>query len=214
MRRIIKIVGLRWLILFQGELETILHDTDPAWINRRKFNEFGWLRNQQSLYYVSEASGYAQIYLSDRTQTRQLTTGNGEHFDVRLGPKDRYLYYRSNADHPGVYEVYRYDLQTEKIERLTDLRGMNDYSVSPDGRNLLVIHSETTAPPELFVQHAKSDAAARQLTDTLSDAFKKISWVEPIVVAVPSSHHARPIYSRVYLPDVASPHPSPIRFVE
>ena len=35
--------------------------TDPAWINWN-FNEFGWLNDNRTLWYVSEETGYAHLY--------------------------------------------------------------------------------------------------------------------------------------------------------
>jgi hypothetical protein len=35
--------------------------TDPAWINW-SFNEFGWEKDDRTLWYVSEETGYAQLY--------------------------------------------------------------------------------------------------------------------------------------------------------
>src|SRR5262249_12835007 len=50
--------------------------------------------------------------------------------------------------------------------------------------------------------------AARELTDTRTAEYKAIRCPEPRIVAVPSSHGAAPIWSRLYLPaDTTGLHP-------
>ena len=89
-------------------------------------------------------------------------------------------------------------------QQITDLGGMNDFVLSPDGEGLLLTHSTTTMPPELYIQVARPDAPARRVTGTVSEAFLAVPWVGPEIVAILSTHHDRPIYSRVYAPGAPS----------
>ncbi|MCP5110147.1 MAG: S9 family peptidase, partial [bacterium] len=109
-------------------------------------------------------------------------------------------YYTANPDHPGIYNTYRVEITSGEIERLTDLGGHTSSLPSPDGRSLLITHSSTTRPPELYLQQARPGATARQLTHSATERFRALPWVEPEIVAVPSAHHSRPIYSRFYPP--------------
>ena len=43
-------------------------------------------------------------------------------------------------------------------------------------------------------------SSAARVTETVSSLFASFPWVEPEVVPIPSTHHDRPIYSRVYTP--------------
>ena len=87
------------------------------------------------------------------------------------------------------------------MEQLTELGGINTFVLSPDESKILVSNSLATRPTELFVQENAVGAEARQITQTVSDAFKQIAWQAPEIVAVPSSHDAHPIYNRVYVPE-------------
>jgi dipeptidyl aminopeptidase/acylaminoacyl peptidase len=82
---------------------------------------------------------------------------------------------------------------------------MSSFRLSPEGRHLLLTHSTTQQPPELYLQEARPDATARQITATTSQAFKSRQWTRPEIVEVRSSHQPRPIYSRLYQPDSQAP---------
>jgi len=173
---------------------------DDAWINWN-FNEFGWLNNSNSLYFLSEQSGYSQLYTKALNgKVTQRTFGKFEISDVTLGNKEQKLFFKANKKHPGIYEIYQFDLNANKITALTDLGGMNDYALSPDNSKLLIQHSTVTMPPELYVQDASEKAKATQLTHTVSKKFLSMPWVAPSVVAIPSSYQDKPVYSKVYLP--------------
>ncbi len=195
----------RWTALVErpeegGEprLESIHRLSDEAWINW-SFNEFGWLDDSR-LWLLSEESGWSQLYLYslDDGETRRLTDGDYL-VDAPTPSRDRrYIYYAANPDHPGIYEIYRVELASGAIEQLTRLGGRNQATLSPDGTRLLVTHSATAEPPELYLQEARPGAEARRLTHTVSEAFSALPWAAPEIVEVPSSHQERPIYSRFY----------------
>lgn len=177
---------------------------DDAWINWN-FNEFGWLNKSNSLYFLSEQSGYSQLYTKAiNGKVKQRTFGHFEISDVTLGNKEKKLFFKANKKHPGIYEIYQFDLNMDKMTALTDLGGMNDYALSPDNSKLLIQHSTVTMPPELYVQNVEEKAKAIQLTHTVSKKFLSMPWVAPTVVAIPSTHKQahqnQPIYSKIYLP--------------
>ena len=194
----------RWIAevtLDTAELRPITRVSDEAWINWR-LNEIGFLSSSTTFYYTSEESGYSQLYLhalDTGTRTR-VTHGDFVVSNVVESPDRRYLYYTANAEHPGIYETYRYDLQNTRIEAVTKLGGRNDFQLSPDGARVLLAHSETTMPSELYVQEVSPGSSAARVTETVSSLFASFPWVEPEVVPIPSTHHDRPIYSRVYTP--------------
>lgn len=175
---------------------------DKAWVNY-SFNDFGWLNNSETLYFLSEESGYAHLYtkaLSSKSATK-LTSGTFEVSNPVLTHNDQYIYYTANTAHPGIYNVYRQVLATGKTEQLTNLLGSTEFTLSPDEQKLLLRHSTNLNPPELFVADATPGASVRQLTDTVTAEFRSLPLVAPQVVAVPSSHTSHPVFSKVYLPE-------------
>ncbi|MGQ8363805.1 prolyl oligopeptidase family serine peptidase [Glaciecola sp. 1036] len=177
---------------------------DDAWVNYR-FNEFGWFHNQNTLYWLSETSGYSHLYTKPLNgDVQQLTSGNYIVEDIYLSQDDDFFVYKANKKHPGIYEVYQYDIENQEHNALTDLNGMTEYVISPDESTLVLTHSKITMPPELYLM-SMSTRQVEQVTHTVSDEFLSIDWVQPSIVAIPSEHSEQPIYARVYLPqDVAS----------
>ena len=198
----------RWLAVLDREereapvLHTVERLSDPeGWINW-SFNQYGWLGNTHQLYFLSEATGYSHLYVHDVKdgKTTALTEGRYVVSDPQPSPDLRFIYYAANVEHPGHYNVYRVALANGRSERLSSLGGLTDFLLSPDGERLLLRHSQTLHPPELYVQAAKPGAEATRLTRTTSEAFLAQPWTPPEIVEVPSTHQDRPVYSRLYLP--------------
>lgn len=198
----------RWIAavdLAAGKLVPLERIHDEAWINWA-FRDLGWMRDQRTLWYLSEESGYSHLYLRGtdaKDAKRQVTAGAFEVSDPVLSRDGTAMYVDANREHPGIQEVYRVALggpTVGAIERLTRLEGQTTFVLSPDETRLLLTASFRTRPPELYVQDAQPGAAARQLTDSTTPEFKAIRWQQPEVVAVPSSHTKQPIYARVYTP--------------
>lgn len=173
---------------------------DDAWVNYA-FNDFGWLNNNDSLYYLSEESGYSHLYIKPlKGKAKKLTQGSFEVADPVLTHDDAYIYFQANVKHPGNYEVYRTALETGKTEQLTNLGGSTSFTLSPDESKLLLNFSTNLKPNDLYVADAAVGAEVKPLTDTVSEAFKQLPLVAPQVVAVPSSHGKQPVYAKVYYP--------------
>ncbi|QIB67030.1 S9 family peptidase [Kineobactrum salinum] len=194
----------RWLATLEpgeGRLRPQHRLNDPAWINW-DHNEFGWLPDGRTLWYLSEESGYSHLYSKavDQRRARQLTGGDFVVREPALDPAGEWFYLVANRSHPGNYEVYRVAASGGELEQLTELDGVVGFSLSPAGDQLLLTRSYIDRHEDLYIQAAATDASARQLTDTVSDAFKAVDWVIPEIVEVPSSHVEAPIYSKVYLP--------------
>ena len=193
----------RWIATVDLEKKALVSQHrlhDDAWINYT-FNEMGWLSNSSSLYYLSEESGYAQLYVKPiNGKAKAVTSGSYEVNDLTLSADEKTIYFKANKKHPGIYEIYNVDLASGKVKALTDLGGMNDYALSPDESKLLVQHSKITMPPELYIKELASNSEAIQITHTVSETFMAMPWSAPNVVAIESSHQEQPIYSKVYLP--------------
>ena len=192
----------RWIVGYdtkKDQVKTLHWMSDEAWVNDWTFNEFGWLPDNETLYYVSEEDGYSHLYIkTGKRRARQLTEGKFEVSDLTVTKDGTQIYFKANKKHPGIYEIYRVSTKGGKIEAVTDLGGSNEYGLSHDENQIVIRHSSTTKMPELYIKDVAGDSVATKITDTMSNAFKSVNWQEPAIVEVPSSHIKRSIYSRFY----------------
>ena len=173
---------------------------DDAWINYR-YNDFGWLAQTDTLYFLSEQTGYSHLYVQELGEAPRAMTSGDYVVDSPVVTSDgKYAYFKANKDHPGIYEVYRVNLESGEHLALTDFDAMVDFSLSPDEQSLLLTHSTTVLPPELYIKAVNSEQAPMKLTDTVSDQYLDMAWTAPKIVAIPSTHTDQPIYARLYLP--------------
>jgi len=178
--------------------------SDPAWVNW-SFNEMGWLRDNRTLWYESEQTGYAHLYTKAPDSAAQaLTQGRFEVSDPTLSADGRWFYVLSNAQAPYSYDVYRVPSAGGKFQRVTKLQGLEKFALDESGKRLLVTHSSAYVPAQIAVLKADGSDVARDITDTRSADYKSISWIEPEIVEIPSTHFNGAIYAKVYRGAAAS----------
>ncbi|MFC6840586.1 S9 family peptidase [Xanthomonas theicola] len=178
--------------------------TDAAWIGWN-FNDFGWLADNQTLWLLSEQSGYSHLYTQrGGDKPRQRTSGEWEVSAPVVTADGQGFLFLCNRKWPGDYEVCRLDLRDDSVSELTALDGVEDFALSPDGGQLLVRYSGSYLPPQLAVLPA-AGGAARILTDTRSAAFKARAWIQPQYVQVPSQHGAGVVWGKYYGPQRPEP---------
>ena len=195
----------RWIATVDFEARKAVSQhriSDEAWVNPYHI-EHGWLRDNRTTWFLSEDHGYLGIYTKDigKKKSGALVAGKFVVKNPVLSPAGQYIYYEANVKHPGIYEIYRVNVESGDIEQMTDMGGINSVRISQDESRLLITHSEINRHDELYVMDNQPGATPRQLTDTMSEAFKAIPWMTPDIVAIPSSHSDDPIYSKIYLPE-------------
>ncbi len=199
----------RWLCVVDvesGELTVAEHLRDEAWINWA-FNQFGWMPDNESLWLLSERTGYSHLYLAsaDGESLRALTEGDWEVRDVTRSHDGSRLWISASREHPGRDDLYEIDVASGDMARLSSLVGRNRFEISPDEEHVLVTHSSPLSPPDVYVQPLIPGGRATRLTSTVSEEFLAIEWAEPELVEVASSNSEQPIFARVYTPDEDAP---------
>lgn len=175
-----------------------LHDN--AWINW-SFNDFGWEKDNRTLWYLSEASGWSRLYVKPLTGAAKALTDNSR-FEVsqpQLSPDGKWFYLLANKAAPYSYDVYRVPAGGGELARVTQYEGVDGFTLSPDGSRLAVLHSAPYLLDQLAVQPA-AGGTPRELTDTMKRGFTARPWIQPQFVEVPSSHGAGVVYAKYYGP--------------
>ncbi len=172
--------------------------SDAAWIDR-SFNEFGWLNDNRTLWYESEESGFAHLYTKALNgEPRALTQGRFEVSSPQLSEDGRWFYVLSNEVAPYSYDVYRVPSGGGVLQRLTKLEGIEKAEVDRSGKQLLLTHSTPYMRSQISVARADGSGVPRQLTDTRTAEYKSMSWIQPEIVKVPSTHFGGVIYAKLY----------------
>ncbi len=198
----------RWIATVdtaKGALQSRHRLHDDAWINW-DFNDFGWMPDNRTLWYLSEETGYSQLYALDVAGggARALTSGRWEVSQPQMSADGQGFLFLCNRASPVDYEVCAVDAKGGAVRELTALDGVEGFALSPDGSRLLVRHSSAYLPPQLAVVDV-AGGSARQLTDTRTPAFKAIDWLQPQSVQMPSKHGAGMLWGKYYGP--ATPEP-------
>jgi len=187
----------RWIVRLHAPTQnynTLHRLTDPAWINWN-FNDMGWVGASDNVWYLSEETGYSQLYRSDTDQS--LTTGSFEVSAVQWDPTGRDAYFMSNQAHPTQYDLYRRKGHDGTIERLTHLEGLEGFDIHPLTGDVLLRYSDTYLPMQAAVLRiATGDIIAA--TDTRTADYRVIDWQEPTFVGINSSHIDAPVWSKFY----------------
>lgn len=199
----------RWILSIdpataKAEVVDALHD--PAWIGGPAWNRFGWMKDSRTIWFVSEATGYAHVYVADRSGRfrRQLTHGEWEVEGVRLS-WDRSLFHLiTNERHPGERHLYTMAVTGGERRCLTDgWGGIDDAAFSPDGTKIVVVHSTPVMPAslELLDPRGETDSSrrAKRIFRGATDRYLAGKWIAPRVVHFPDKHGNR-VYARLYTP--------------
>jgi dipeptidyl aminopeptidase/acylaminoacyl peptidase len=193
----------RWLAsidLTAAKLKPLHRLNDKAWINS-SYNEFGWMPDNATLWFLSEETGYAHLNTLDASgKQRALTSGKWEASNVKWNADGSQAFMLCNRRTPGEYEVCSVSAKDATVHEVTQLDGgVEQFALSPDQRKLLVHYSSAYLPAQLATVPTNGGAATK-LTDTRTAEFKAREWIQPQFVAVPSTHGADPVWAKLYRP--------------
>jgi dipeptidyl aminopeptidase/acylaminoacyl peptidase len=212
----------RWIMRFEPEtLKLTLLDRqhDEAWIGgpgigtANSPGNMGFLADNQTLWFQSEADGYSHLYSINVLaggQKKQLTSGKFEVQQVLPSKDKAYFFLQTNEVHPGEQHFYRMAVNGGERVRLTTMTGANEATLSPDETRLAIRYSSSNQPWELFVTEIGLPSAAGKktlassapikLTSSQTEGFKSYPWREATLVTIPASD-GQTIYARLYKPE-------------
>ena len=206
----------RWIMKLDpatGTLTQIDREHNDAWVGGPGQGELGWIDNTH-IYYESEASGYAHIYVADviNGNIKQLTSGKWEVQTLQLSNDKKTFYFTANMEHPGVKQFYRIAVTGGQPVQLTGMKGANEVTLSPDEKWLAIHYSYANKPWELYIQANKPGAKTIQVTNSATPEFNNYPWREPQVITF-KNRDGYDVYARLYLPKNADPAKAAVVFV-
>ncbi|MDX1941971.1 MAG: prolyl oligopeptidase family serine peptidase [Saprospiraceae bacterium] len=199
----------RWIMLLDlptGKLKLLDHQHDDAWIGGPGVgwfggNNLGWLADNKTLYFQSEKTGYSHLYLVDVISGEQKALTNGK-FEIRsadLSHDKQYFYITANAEGPHEQHFYKLSVNGGKLEKITDLVGNNEVTLSPNEQYLAVRYSYSNKPWELYVMENRAGAQMKQITQSTTAEFNKYKWRDPEIVWFKASDGVE-VPARIYRP--------------
>jgi dipeptidyl-peptidase-4 len=151
---------------------TVLQETDPDWINENNYAAPMFVEGGRSFLWLSERDGFMHLYLcsTDGNDTRQLTKGDwlidttpygiltpGR--PVHVDPSGTWAYFCCTKDGPLERQLYRVNIKTGELFRLSRRPGFNALALSGDGRYLAQQCSSVKVPPVTVISNADGTAA-------------------------------------------------------
>jgi dipeptidyl aminopeptidase/acylaminoacyl peptidase len=178
----------RWVMALDpatGKTRPLMHLHDDAWVDGPCSRTLGWLKDNQTVYYVSEASGWAHLYTVpfDGGEPKQLTSGQWEVKAVTLSEDGKSFYLETSEENPGEWQVYRMSVEGGPRTRVTEGSGKFEATVSPDQSMLALVHSTSNRPPELYLMQNRPGARMVKVTTSPAPEFFTYPWIDPPVVA-------------------------------
>ena len=216
----------RWIMLLDTEKPTTLklldRQRDEAWVGGPGIGggggvgTLGWL-DAQTIYFQSEADGYAHLYTLNvlTGERKQLTSGKFEVQQVVLSADKKTFYLTTNEAHPGEQHLYRMAVTGMERTKITTMTGANEATLSPDETTMAFRYSASNKPWELYLMEEREKGGRGgkgkkntalvaalgpvQLTTSTTEAFRTYAWREPEVLTIPA-RDGETIYARLYKP--------------
>lgn len=199
----------RWVVkidLQNGKIESLDHQHDEAWIAGPGIggsfggSTLGFI-DENTIYFQSEASGYSHLYRFDLNATVKtaLTSGAFEVQKVALSKDKKVFYISANKEHPGDLQFYHLSINGGEMQKITQMKGANEVTVSPDEKWIAIRYSYSNKPWELYLQENLSGKIPVQITNSATQEFKAYPWLDPMLLSF-KARDGQEIYGRLYKP--------------
>lgn len=201
----------RWIFALDpasGKTRVLFSDHDEAWTNTfgggpggGGAGNMGWMKDDRSIYFLSERSGYSHLYVvsSDGGESIALTSGKWEVASAQLS-EDKSRFFLTTTE-PDLSERHFFVMPASGGERtrITTAPGHHQAFVSPDQKKLAVIYSFTNKPPELYIQDFQTGANPVQVTNSPAPDFAYYSWTDAPIIQIRARDGAL-VPARMYKP--------------
>ena len=152
-----------------GQARTLFTEADVPWVDH--FDQLQFLNGGRDILWMSERSGWSQLYLipRDRGAPRPLTSGDFDVFGVqRVDTIGKWVYYVASPDNPTQRYLYRINYAKRgPAQRLTPQgeTGWHNYAMSPGSRYAVHTYSRFGVPPTIALVSLPDNRTLRTLVD-------------------------------------------------
>ena len=152
-----------------GQARTLFTEADVPWVEH--FDQLQFLNGGKDILWMSERSGWSQLYLIPRDggAPRPLTSGDFDVFGVqRVDTIGKWVYYVASPDNPTQRYLYRINYAKRgPAQRLTPQGepGWHTYAMSPGTRYAVHTYSRFGVPPTISLVSLPDNRTLRTLVD-------------------------------------------------
>lgn len=204
----------RWIALVNFEdatVKTLEHQHDEAWIGGPGIgwysrDEMGWMPDNERIWFKSEKTGYAHLYVMNikKGKKKAVTKGEFEVYNPKISNDKQYWYYSSNETYPGDRQLYRMSIDGGKSEQITNMMGNNDVRISPDEKYIAIRYSYSNKPWEVYLMKnplvSGNEEEAKQITHSTTTDFESYKWRDPHNITFMAEDGAN-VHARLYVPE-------------
>jgi len=194
----------RWIMALDpaaAKTRILFTEHDEAWIGMIGGSTLGWMKDDRSVYFLSERDGYSHLYTVswDGGEPRQLTSGQWEVQRAQLSEDKTRFYLTTNEGSPFEKHLYLMAAEGGPRARITSAAGSHQTVLSPDEKWLADVHSFSNRPPELYIQENRPGAEAAKVTASPAPDFAGYRWIAPPIVEIPARDGVK-VPARLYKP--------------
>lgn len=178
-------LGIQRLNRLQNQLEILISDassgsTRVIYDEKNKYyiditDNLIWLEDEKGFLFTSEKSGYNHIYYFDMNGQiiKQLTDGKFDVMEVKgLDEGSNMLYYTAAESSPMNRDVFRVNIKSGKIERLSTRLGTNSPDFSKGFKFYVNTFTDINTPPYITVNSANGNEIS--VLEDNADLIKKM----------------------------------------
>ncbi len=202
---------LRKLDLNTSSMETLMEESSKTNIDNFNYTLF---KNKNQLVFLSERSGWRQLYLLDIDTKEVKAISTGDFYVHRIHYIDEIndlIYFtaagRENKMNPYHQQLYKSDLDGN-IVLLTPEPSHHDIQFSPDGNYFVDNYSTVDKPTKTVLRKTEDGTILELLTEANVDAFIKMGWGAPETFSLTGKDGKTKIYGALWKPSNFDPNKS------
>jgi dipeptidyl-peptidase-4 len=207
-----------------GVGRTVLRETDPHWINEYLYVAPEFLGDGGQFLWLSERDGFMHLYLYSREGEviRQLTEGewliDSLPWDVlkpgrpvqiitpgrpvHIDPSGDWAYFSTTQVSPLERQLYRLNIESGRLERLTQEPGFHFAALSSDGQYLVEQFSNVDTPPVTTI--LKADGSRVEVLGKCAGPSLDLPKVSRAFLNV-KAHDGEDLYAQIVKPEGFDP---------
>ena len=178
-------------------VKAIFRDKTAAWIESPGDPIF---IDDSTFLWVSPRNGYRHLYRYklDGTLEKQLTDGEWEIRSLLGLDKDKkFCFFTAAKESPLEMHLYRLDLASGEVKRLTEAEGSHAIDFSADKQFYIDTHSDFLSMPATSL-YRNDGSLIRKLDVSSDDSFDYVQIVQPKLIEIPTDN--QPMDGMLILP--------------